>query len=263
MNLTTAPRCHDQAQILRLLKDLQAKFGMAILFITHDLGHPQDGGSGAIQRYWARSAGQARSPTFLPSPVILTPQQLLAAEPGEPPPTVDDAPEVLASEQLKVWFPLKHGVLQRVVDHVKAVDGVSLSVREGQTLGGGGERLWQDHPGAGAAATAVSEGAIRFQGQRLDGLRNKALRPLRRAMRIVFQDPSVRSVRAFPWARSWRRDCRCRVGRGIRRPPRPASLRRWRSRFGSATQDRYPHEFSGGQRQRIAIAAPWPCNRVC
>ena len=254
---TTALDVTIQAQILRLLEELQAQFGMAILFITHDLGIVRK----MADRVCVMQAG-AVVETGAVEPIFTRPRhpytrQLLAAEPkGEPPPDAPDAPEVIASEHLKVWFPLKRGLWGKVVEHVKAVDGVSASVREGQTLGVVGESgSGKTTLGLALLRLLASDGAIRFDRQRIDGLERKALRPLRRAMQIVFQDPfgslsprlSVGEI----------------VEEGLLvhrlvgdRAERRARIAQALEEVGldPATQDRYPHEFSGGQRQRIAIA---------
>ena len=254
---TTALDVTIQAQILKLLKDLQARFGMAILFITHDLGIVRK----MADRVCVMRAGEIVEAGMI-ADIFGNPQhsytrQLLAAEPkGEPPPEMADAPEVMASDGLKVWFPLKRGVFGRVVDHVKAVDGVSASVREGQTLGVVGESgSGKTTLGLALLRLLSSEGPIRFGGQRIDGMQNKALRPLRKSMQIVFQDPfgslsprlSVGEI----------------VEEGLLVHSLAGDRAARRARIAQAleevgldpeTQDRYPHEFSGGQRQRIAIA---------
>ncbi len=254
---TTALDVTIQAQILKLLKELQARFGMAILFITHDLSIVRK----MADRVCVMRAGEVVE-TGAVGDLFANPrhpytQQLLAAEPkGEPPPALDDAPEVIASDGLKVWFPLKHGVLQRVVNHVKAVDGVNVRVREGQTLGVVGESgSGKTTLGLALLRLLASEGAIRFEGQRIDGKPGKTLRPLRKAMQMVFQDPFgslsprlsvgeiveegllVHGLANDHAAR------RARVGQALEEVG-----------LDPATQDRYPHEFSGGHRQRIAIA---------
>jgi microcin C transport system ATP-binding protein len=254
---TTALDVTIQAQILKLLKELQARFGMAILFITHDLSIVRK----MADRVCVMRAGEVVE-TGAVADLFANPRhpytrQLLAAEPkGEPPPEVADAPEVLAGESLKVWFPLKRGVWQRVVDHVKAVDGVSVSVREGQTLGVVGESgSGKTTLGLALLRLLSSEGAIRFEGQRIDGMGGAALRSLRKAMQIVFQDPfgslsprlSVGEiveegllVHGLAGDRAARR---VRIAQALEEVG-----------LDPETQDRYPHEFSGGQRQRIAIA---------
>ncbi|MDG4552065.1 MAG: ABC transporter ATP-binding protein [Candidatus Contendobacter sp.] len=254
---TTALDVTIQAQILKLLKELQSRFGMAILFITHDLSIVRK----MADRVCVMRAGEVVE-TGAVADLFANPQhpytrQLLAAEPrGEPPAEIADAPEVMGSEGLKVWFPLKRGGWRRVADHVKAVDGINMSIREGQTLGVVGESgSGKTTLGLALLRLLASEGAIRFEGRRIDGMGSGALRPLRKAMQIVFQDPfgslsprlSVGEiveegllVHGLAGDRAARR---AHVGRALEEVG-----------LDPATQDRYPHEFSGGQRQRIAIA---------
>ena len=254
---TTALDVTIQAQILKLLKELQAKLGMAILFITHDLGIVRK----MADRVCVMRAGEVVE-TGTVAEIFTDPhhpytRQLLAAEPkGEPPPEMDDAPEIVASEELKVWFPLKRGVFGRVVDHVRAVDGVSASVREGQTLGVVGESgSGKTTLGLAMLRLLSSEGAIRFDGQHIDGLPNKALRPLRKGMQIVFQDP-FGSLSPRLSVGEIVEEGLLVHGLAKDRSARRARIAQALEEVGldSAMQDRYPHEFSGGQRQRIAIA---------
>ena len=254
---TTALDVTIQAQILKLLKELQARLGMAILFITHDLSVVRK----MADRVCVMQAGEVVE-TGAVTELFANPRhpytrQLLAAEPrGEPPPESDDASEVMAGNDLKVWFPLKRGWLGRVADHVKAVDGVNVRVREGQTLGVVGESgSGKTTLGLALLRLLSSEGAICFRGQRIDELSGKTLRPLRKSMQIVFQDPfgslsprlSVGEI----------------VEEGLLVHGLAGDRAARRARIAQAleevgldpnTQDRYPHEFSGGQRQRIAIA---------
>ncbi|HAS50444.1 MAG TPA: microcin ABC transporter ATP-binding protein [Gammaproteobacteria bacterium] len=254
---TTALDVTIQAQILKLLKELQAQLGMAILFITHDLSIVRK----MADRVCVMQAG-AVVETGTVAEIFAAPQhpytqELLAAEPkGDPPPEIADAPEVMTGEALKVWFPLKRGLFGRVLSHLKAVDGVSIRVRAGQTLGVVGESgSGKTTLGLALLRLLSSEGAIHFEKQRIDALSNKALRPLRQAMQIVFQDPygslsprlsvgeiveeglRVHGLAADPEAR------RERIAQALAEVD-----------LDPAMQDRYPHEFSGGQRQRIAIA---------
>jgi microcin C transport system ATP-binding protein len=254
---TTALDVTIQAQILKLLNDLQARFGMAILFITHDLGIVRK----MADRVCVMRAGEIVEAGMI-ADIFGNPQhsytrQLLAAEPkGEPPPEMADAPEVMASDGLKVWFPLKRGVFGRVVDHVKAVDGVSASVREGQTLGVVGESgSGKTTLGLALLRLLSSEGAIRFGGQRIDGMQNKALRPLRKSMQIVFQDP-FGSLSPRLSVGEIVEEGLLVHGLAGDRAARRARIAQALEEVGldPETQDRYPHEFSGGQRQRIAIA---------
>jgi len=254
---TTALDVTIQAQILKLLKELQSRLGMAILFITHDLSIVRK----MADRVCVMQAGQAVE-TGSVAEIFADPQhpytrQLLAAEPkGEPLPAVDDAPEMMAGDELKVWFPLKRSLFGRVTEYIKAVNGVSIRVWEGQTVGVVGESgSGKTTLGLALLRLLSSEGMIHFEGQRIDDLPSKTLRPLRQAMQIVFQDPygslsprlSVGEI----------------IEEGLRVHGLAGDRKTRRARIGQAledvgldpeTQDRYPHEFSGGQRQRIAIA---------
>lgn len=254
---TTALDVTIQAQILKLLKELQAKLGMAILFITHDLGIVRK----IADRVCVLRSGEVVE-TATVSELFANPRhpytrQLLAAEPkGEPPPVSADAPEMMAGEALKVWFPLKRSFFGQVTDYVKAVDEVTVSLHQGQTLGVVGESgSGKTTLGLALLRLLASQGAIRFAGQRIDTLPAKTLRPLRKEMQIVFQDP-FGSLSP-----------RLSVGEIIEegllvhglagdRPTRRTQVGQALAEVGldPATQDRYPHEFSGGQRQRIAIA---------
>jgi microcin C transport system ATP-binding protein len=184
-------------------------------------------------------------------------QRLLASEPrGTPHPGPASPPVVLAGHDLKVWFPVKRGVFRRTVGHVKAVDGVSVAVREGRTLGVVGES------GSGKTTLGLallrlirSQGSIEFRGRAIQGLERTALRPLRREMQIVFQDPYGSLSPRLSVARI--------VGEGLGVHgigTGPGERRRLVEEalvevgLDPASADRYPHEFSGGQRQRIALA---------
>ncbi|HRD48724.1 MAG: ABC transporter ATP-binding protein [Candidatus Competibacter sp.] len=254
---TTALDVTIQAQILKLLKELQARLGMAILFITHDLGIVRK----IADRVCVMRAGEVVETgavaDLFAHPQHLYTRQLLAAEPGgEPPPDAPDAPEVMSSEQLRVWFPLKRGLFGRVAAHVKAVDGVSISVREGQTLGVVGESgSGKTTLGLALLRLLSSAGAIRFEGQRIDGLHSRALRPLRKAMQIVFQDP-FGSLSPRLSVGEIVEEGLLVHGLAGDRAARRARIVQALEEVGldPDTQDRYPHEFSGGQRQRIAIA---------
>ncbi len=254
---TTALDVTIQAQILALLKALQARLGMATLFITHDLGIVRK----MADRVCVMRAGEIVEAGTV-ADLFANPQhpytrQLLAAEPqGEPPPEVADAPEILSSTDLRVWFPLKRNGFGRVTEYVKAVDGVSVKVRQGQTLGVVGESgSGKTTLGLALLRLLSSEGAIRFDQQRIDVLQSWALRPLRKAMQIVFQDPFA--------SLSPRLSVGEIVEEGLLVHGLAGDRAARRARITQAledvgldpkTQDRYPHEFSGGQRQRIAIA---------
>ncbi len=254
---TTALDVTVQAQILKLLKELQGRLGMAMLFITHDLG--------IVRKIADRVCVMSKGKIVEQGPVELvytTPQHpytraLLAAEPkGEPPPVNPDAPVVLATDNLKVWFPIKRGVMRKTVGHIKAVDGVSIEVRKGETLGVVGESgSGKTTLGLAILRLISSDGPVLFMGNKLQGLRFKEMRPYRRDMQIVFQDPygslsprmSVADV--------------IEEGLWVHHPNMAESERQERViaalndvGLDPDTRFRYPHEFSGGQRQRIAVA---------
>ncbi|WP_411034414.1 ABC transporter ATP-binding protein [Shinella sp. BYT-45] len=254
---TTALDVTVQAQILELLKNLKEEHGMSMLFITHDLG--------IVKKFADRVCVMTKGKIVETGPVeeiFADPQHaytrhLLASEPkGEPRPADDRQPVVVEAEGVKVWFPIKAGFLRRVVDHVKAVDGIDLQLRAGHTLGVVGES-GSGKTTLGLALTRLisSKGRIAFVGQDIAGHSFSEMRPLRRRMQIVFQDPygslsprmSVADIVA--------------EGLKIHEPSLSEAERDRRvaaaleeTGLDPATRWRYPHEFSGGQRQRIAIA---------
>ena len=254
---TTALDVTIQAQILELLKDLQREMGMAMLLITHDLGIVRK----MADRVYVMKSGQIveEGPTEL---VFEAPQHpytrhLMAAEPKGAPPAADDTrPVVVETDELKVWFPIKKGLLRRTVDHVKAVDGLSLKLREGQTLGVVGESgSGKTTLGLAIMRLVSSKGPIAYVGRRIDGLGSHEMRPLRREMQIVFQDPFGSLSPRLSVAEI------IEEGLLIQHPTMSYEDRRSRVAaalaevgLDPAAMDRYPHEFSGGQRQRIAIA---------
>ena len=254
---TTALDVTVQAQILELLRKLRRETGMALLLITHDLGivrHMAD--RVAVMRY-----GEIVE-TGLTEQVFAAPQhpytrQLIDAEPkGAPPPYVATAPVVVEASHLKVWFPIKRGLLRRTVGHVKAVDGVDVRVRAGQTLGVVGESgSGKTTLGLALLRLISSQGPILYLGKHIEALQSSDMRPLRKEMQIVFQDPygslsprlSIRQI--------------VEEGLLIQNPAMSAEERQRRVSLAlqevgidPASMERYPHEFSGGQRQRIAIA---------
>lgn len=254
---TTALDVTIQAQILELLKDLSREMGMALLLITHDLGIVRK----MARRIYVMKSGkiveEGQTEAIFNDPQHPYTQHLLAAEPkGKPSPFDPSSPVVLETTDLKVWFPIKTGLLKRTTDYVKAVDGVSLELREGQTVGIVGESgSGKTTLGLALLRLTSSKGPIVYIGNRIDSYSSKQMRPLRKEMQIVFQDP-YGSLSP-----------RLSVGQIIEegliiQHPRLGYEER-RARVGAAlaevglepeAQDRYPHEFSGGQRQRIAIA---------
>lgn len=252
---TTALDVTVQLKILELLKELQARLGMALLLISHDLNLVRRIAHRVCVMQRGCIVEQASCDELFHAPQHPYTQELLGAEPsGEPADNPPGAP-LLEVDDLRVWFPIKKGFLRRTVDHVKAVDGINFSLPQGQTLGIVGES------GSGKSTLGLailrllgSQGAIRFQGQALNGLSQQAVRPWRRQMQVVFQDPFG--------SLSPRMSVGQIVGEGLRihRMGTPAEQEQAvidalvEVGLDPETRHRYPHEFSGGQRQRIAIA---------
>ncbi|HVM77918.1 MAG TPA: ABC transporter ATP-binding protein [Stellaceae bacterium] len=254
---TTALDVTIQAQILKLLKDLQRRFGMALLLITHDLN--------IVRRVADRVAVMTKGEIVETGPtaeVFAKPRHdytkhLLAAEPkGEPVRRVPPPPMLMAAKGFKVWFPIRTGVLRRVTGYVKAVDGIDVAVRAGETLGVVGESgSGKTTLGLGLLRLLPSEGPIEYDGKRLDTLGSRAMRPLRRQLQIVFQDPFSSLSPRLSIAQIVEEGLRVhRIGATPeeRRALIEAALRE--VDLDPEAADRYPHEFSGGQRQRVAIA---------
>ncbi|MEQ8268496.1 MAG: ABC transporter ATP-binding protein [Parvibaculum sp.] len=254
---TTALDVTVQAQILELLRDLKREMGMALLLITHDLGVVRKMADRVYVMTKGQIVEQGATEAVFTAPQHAYTQHLLASEPkGRSLGAPKDGPVVMETDHLKVWFPIKRGLLRRTVGHIKAVDDVSLTLSEGRTLGVVGESgSGKTTLGLAMMRLISSEGGIRFNGQTIQGLVSKELRPLRRNMQIVFQDPYG--------SLSPRMSISDIVGEGLR-IQQPEMTREERRRrvsealaevgLDDAMQDRYPHEFSGGQRQRIAIA---------
>lgn len=254
---TTALDVTVQAQILELLKSLKDKHGMAMLFITHDLGIVRK----IADRVCVMTKGKIveTGPT---AEIFTNPQHdytrhLLAAEPkGRAPAMNENAPVVLSGTGVKVWFPIKKGFLRKTVDHVKAVDGIDLELRAGQTLGVVGESgSGKTTLGLALTRLIASEGRIGFVGKDINAFSFAEMKPLRNRMQVVFQDPygslsprmSIAEIVA--------------EGLAIHEPKLSASERDAKVvealqevGLNPETRFRYPHEFSGGQRQRVAIA---------
>ncbi|MCV2882824.1 ABC transporter ATP-binding protein [Actibacterium sp. XHP0104] len=253
---TTALDVTIQAQILDLLADLKTSEDMSLLFITHDLGIVRR----IADRVCVMKDGEIVE-TGATAEIFANPQhpytrKLLGAEPtGRPDPVPAEAPVIVETNALRVWFPIQRGLMRRTVGHVKAVNDASIDVRAGETLGIVGES------GSGKTTLALaimrlisSQGGIRYLGEDIQGRSSKQLRPLRRDMQIVFQDPygslsprmtieqivaeglGVHGLEPGQDRRQMVADILTEVGL------RPEMMHR------------YPHEFSGGQRQRIAIA---------
>jgi microcin C transport system ATP-binding protein len=254
---TTALDVTIQAQILELLKSLQRESGMAMLLITHDLGVVRK----MADRVYVMSDGkvveEGRTADVFERPQHSYTRHLMSAQPkGSPPEPNPAAPVVLETDNLKVWFPVKKGLMRRTVDHIKAVDGLSLKLRAGETLGVVGESgSGKTTLGLALLRLVSSQGPIAYVGQRIDGFGSRAMRPLRKEMQVVFQDPYG--------SLSPRLSVGQIIEEGLMIQSPSMGWEERRERVGAALQevgldpagqDRYPHEFSGGQRQRIAIA---------
>jgi len=258
---TTALDVIIQAQILELMKKLQAEIGTAVLFITHDLGVVAEMADRVVVLQHGLKVEEADTNTLFKSPKEEYTQRLLAAVPRidqeKPAPPERATPPVLVRlENLRVWFPLRAGVFSRVVGHVKAVDDVSIEVYKGEVLGLVGE--------SGSGKTTLGRSLLRlveptggriwFDGQEIAHLPKEVLRAFRRRMQIIFQDPyaslnprmTVGDIIAEPLVIH-------RVGSPKERQERVAELLET-VQLSPDHIRRYPHEFSGGQRQRIGIA---------
>ncbi len=254
---TTALDVTVQAQVLKLMGDIQKRLNMSMLFITHDLGIVRSMADRVCVMNDGLIVEQGPTEQIFEQPEHDYTKHLLAAEPnGEPGPAPADAPSVMKGDDVKVWFPIKRGVLRQIVGHVKAVDGISIDVKQGQTLGVVGESgSGKSTLGRALIRLEKSEGSITFHGRDIQGLQLKELRPLRREMQIVFQDPYG--------SLSPRLSVGQIVEEGLLVHGLGGSYEERRTLIDEALrevdlepemQERYPHEFSGGQRQRIAIA---------
>ncbi|MBB5753190.1 ABC transporter ATP-binding protein [Prosthecomicrobium pneumaticum] len=254
---TTALDVTVQAQILALLKEIQTRTGMALLFITHDLGIVRKIADRVCVMTGGKIVEAGPTAEIFAAPRHAYTRKLLAAEPRGVPPAADPSGDVvMKADDLKVWFPIRRGFFRRTVDHVRAVDGVDVAVRRGETVGVVGESgSGKTTLGLALLRLIASEGPIAFRGVRIDGRNSGALRPLRRHMQVVFQDPFG--------SLSPRMSVADIIGEGLRvhepglaAPAREARVVKALEEVGldPATRHRYPHEFSGGQRQRIAIA---------
>jgi microcin C transport system ATP-binding protein len=254
---TTALDVTVQAQILKLLKDTQTRLGMSMLFITHDLGIVRKLADTVCVMQHGKIVERGAVERVFTAPEHAYTRALLAAEPKpDPAPPRPGAPVVISTKDLKVWFPVKRGVLRKVVGHIKAVDGISLEVRKGETLGVVGESgSGKTTLGLAILRLISSDGPVVFMGATIQGLKFKAMRPYRRDMQIVFQDPYG--------SLSPRMSVSDIIEEGLRvHHPHLQPDERERRVVAAltdvgldpGTRFRYPHEFSGGQRQRIALA---------
>ncbi|MBK5511919.1 ABC transporter ATP-binding protein [Pseudomonas sp. TH15] len=251
---TTALDVTVQRKILLLLKDLQQRLGMALLIISHDLNLVRSIAQRVAVMRGGEIVEQASCEQLFSAPQHPYSVELLNAEPGGTALCRDDAETLLAVSDLKVWFPLSGGWL-RPKAYLKAVNGIDLNLQRGKTLGIVGESgSGKSTLGQAILRLIDAQGSIRFQGQALESLNGKALRPLRKRLQVVFQDPfgslsprlSVEQIIAEGL------QVHSDLNAGQREQAVIDVLRE--VGLDPATRHRYPHEFSGGQRQRIAIA---------
>jgi len=230
---------------------------MAMLLITHDLGIVRKMAGRVCVMKDGEIVESGETSRVFDAPAHPYTRELLAAEPGgSPGPGNPEAPVLLSTEDLKVWFPIKKGILRRVVDHVRAVDGVTLNLHQGQTLGVVGESgCGKTTLGLGLLRLEKSEGSIRFNDRAIDPLGWREMRPLRREMQMVFQDPFASLSPRMSIAQI--------IGEGLSVHKIGKDTHERRHIIDAVLTDvgldpsvanRFPHEFSGGQRQRIAIA---------
>ena len=254
---TTALDVTIQAQILKLLKELQRELGMALLLITHDLGIVRKMADRVCVMTQGEIVEQGPVEAIFEAPQHPYTQRLLAAEPsGDPYVGAPDAPLVMEGDEVKVYFPIKAGVLKRTVDHVRAVDGISVRVREGHTLGVVGESgSGKTTLGLALLRLISSQGESRFNGQGIQGWKSGAMRPLRREMQVVFQDPFGSLSPRLSIGQIVEEGLKVH-GLGADAGEREDLIVAALGEVGldPDSRHRYPHEFSGGQRQRIAIA---------
>lgn len=254
---TTAVDVTVQAQLLKLLEDLRARLRMSMLLITHDLRVVRKMADRVYVMYAGEIVESGPVERVFDQPQHAYTRRLLAAQPGgNPAPVAPNAPVVMKGDNVKVWFPVRRGVLRRTVGHIKAVDGISVHVHEGQTVGVVGESgSGKTTLGLALLRLEQSQGGIEFLGREIQALRAKPLRPLRREMQIVFQDPFGSLSPRLSVAQI--------VGEGIEVHQLADSPAEREQLIIDALKEvgldpdsrhRYPHEFSGGQRQRIAIA---------
>jgi microcin C transport system ATP-binding protein len=254
---TTALDVTVQAQILALLAEIRTRLGMSLLFITHDLGIVRRIADRVCVMNSGEIVEQGPVEQVFTAPKHPYTRALLAAEPKpDPAPPRPEQPVVISTDDLKVWFPIKRGLLRSTVGHIKAVDGVSLAVRKGETLGVVGESgSGKTTLGLALLRLISSKGPIVFLGKDIQGLNFKEMRPFRRDMQIVFQDPFG--------SLSPRMSVGDIIAEGLTVHQKQLSAEEREARVIKAMEDaglkaewrtRYPHEFSGGQRQRISIA---------
>ena len=253
---TTALDVTIQAQILQLLKSLQRRFNMAMLFITHDLTIVRK----IADRVCVMQRGEVveTGPTarIFEAPDHPYTQRLIQSQPSGTAPPAAEAPHLVRTEDLRVWYPIRAGLLRRTIDHVRAVDGVTVTVRAGQTVGVVGESgSGKTTLGLALLRLIASRGGIYFRDSLIQGLTSRALRPLRREMQIIFQDPFGSLSPRLSIAQIIEEGLRIHGTASTVEARQEAIITALREvGLDPESRHRFPHEFSGGQRQRVAIA---------
>jgi len=254
---TTALDVTVQAQILDLLRSLQSQLDLSILLISHDLTVVKNVAHRVCIMQDGKIVEQGQTDDVFSNPQNTYTQELIAAEPEISLNTINETAKLVMSvENLRVWFPIRKGFMRRTVDHVKAVDGVSLSIHEGQTIGVVGES------GCGKTTLALSmlkllpsEGSITFMGQNIAQYTQSQMRTLRCEMQIVFQDPYGSLSPRMSIGQIILEGLKAHGRLGREEENKARIIEALESvELDPASRHRYPHEFSGGQRQRIAIA---------
>ena len=258
---TTALDVTVQAQILNLLMDLQKKLGMAILLITHDLSIVKRVADEVAVMIDGKIIETNSVTNLFAKPKTAYARKLINSEPtGEPEPISENAGSILEVKDLRVWFPIQKGILKRTVGYIKAVDGVTLNIREGETLGVVGESgSGKTTLGMAILRLQSSEGDIIYRESPIHKLSYREMNHLRGEIQVVFQDPFGSLSPRMSMAEI--------IGEGLRvhhkEPSSSKNVSLIDKRIDEAIQEvgldlsmrnRYPHEFSGGQRQRISIA---------
>jgi microcin C transport system ATP-binding protein len=253
---TTALDVTVQAQVIDLLKRLQKQFKMAVLLITHDFSVVRRFSDRIAVMYQGKIVESGHSMDLFKRPRHEYTKLLMQSDPGgEPCPVDDGAHAMIKTNNLKVWFPIKKGIFKRTVDHVKAVDGISMTVHKGHSLGIVGESgSGKTTLGLAILKLIKSNGQIRFQHNSIDLFNKKKMRPLRKQMQVVFQDPFGSLSPRMSVGKI------IEEGLGVHKPEEKENFERITTKalqdvgLDPEARHRYPHEFSGGQRQRIAIA---------
>jgi microcin C transport system ATP-binding protein len=254
---TTAVDVTIQAQLLKLLAELQAKLGMAVLFITHDLNIVRKVAHRVCVMQQGKIVESGPVADIFARPQHEYTKHLLAAEPkGKPGPRLPTAKPIMQAKDVKVWFPIKGGVFRHTKGYVKAVDGVDFTLREGHTLGVVGESgSGKTTLGLALLRLESAQGQIVFAGREIQALRGSAMRPLRREMQIVFQDPYGSLSPRLSVHQIIEEGLKIHgIGGGEAERTAAIAEALREVRLDPDIRHRYPHEFSGGQRQRIAIA---------